>query len=74
MFCTGHTSMTINELVSYTALIRTEFLDEYTRRVGSVVALVVPQRARQEVGVRPHTFSSRCLQRHLDGRRGCDRH
>ena len=46
MFCTGHTSMTINELVSYTALIRTEFLDEYTRHVGSVVVLVVPQRAR----------------------------
>lgn len=37
MFCTGHTSMTINELVSYTALIRTEFLDEYKMAHGMMV-------------------------------------
>ena len=37
MFCTGHTSMTINELVSYTSLIRTEFLDEYKMAHGMMV-------------------------------------
>ena len=29
MFCTGHTSMNINELVSYSALIKKEFVEEY---------------------------------------------
>ena len=37
MFCTGHTSMTTKGLVSYTSLIRTEFIDEYKMAHGMFV-------------------------------------
>jgi hypothetical protein len=37
MFCTGHTSMNINELVSYSSLIKKEFLEEYKSVHGMTV-------------------------------------
>ena len=37
MFCTGHTSMNINELVSYSALIKKEFIEEYKMVHGLAV-------------------------------------
>lgn len=37
MFCTGHTSMNINELVSYSALIKKEFVEEYKMVHGLAV-------------------------------------
>ena len=36
-FCTGHTSMSVNELQSYTKLIHSEFRDEYKMAHGMFV-------------------------------------
>ena len=59
MFCTGHTSMTINELVSYTSLIRTEFLDEYKMAHGMMVKKG-PGRAKVDDPTHPHPRPHPC--------------
>ena len=47
MFCTGHTSMNINELVSYSALIKKEFTEEY-KMVHGLAVKKGPGRAKVE--------------------------